>query len=112
MKRPSLKVNCQLLAWLVISKTVKNSNTTIDGSVCVWAFVASIAEDFLNRTASQLTYHGLCELNRELADGQLCVFFRNNHFVTLHKHQVMTPRILLLNHGDVCSCIFTHSFID
>ncbi|XP_064477199.1 ubiquitin carboxyl-terminal hydrolase MINDY-2-like isoform X2 [Ornithodoros turicata] len=48
---------------------------------------ALIAESFLERTASQLTYHGLCELNTSLADDELAVLFRNNHFITLHKHK-------------------------
>lgn len=46
-----------------------------------------ISESFLEHTASQLTYHGLCELNGTLQDDQLCVFFRNNHFSTFHKHK-------------------------
>ena len=44
-------------------------------------------EDFLSRTASQLTYHGLCELNNTVQEEELCVFFRNNHFSTLYKHK-------------------------
>ena len=44
-------------------------------------------EDFLGRTASQLTYHGLCELNNTVQDEELCVFFRNNHFSTIYKHK-------------------------
>lgn len=48
---------------------------------------ALIAEAFLERTASQLTYHGLCELNTTLAEDELCVLFRNNHFITLHKRK-------------------------
>lgn len=47
---------------------------------------ALIAEQFLDRTASQLTYHGLCELCSTVKDQELCVFFRNNHFGTLYKH--------------------------
>lgn len=46
-----------------------------------------IAEQFLDRTASQLTYHGLCELSARVKDSELCVFFRNNHFNTLYKHK-------------------------
>ncbi|XP_057302284.1 ubiquitin carboxyl-terminal hydrolase MINDY-2-like [Hydractinia symbiolongicarpus] len=46
-----------------------------------------VIEEFLNRTASQLTYHGLCELNSTIQDEELCVFFRNNHFSTLYKHK-------------------------
>lgn len=51
-------------------------------------FSASLAQDFLDTTATQLTYRGLCELNTNLKDGALCVFFRNNHFSTLLKHDV------------------------
>jgi hypothetical protein len=50
--------------------------------------LALIAEEFLSRTASQLTYHGLSVLSSTLKDGQLCVFFRNNHFSTLYKRKV------------------------
>ena len=46
-----------------------------------------IIEDFLARTATQLTYYGLCELNSTIQDEELCVFFRNNHFSTLYKHK-------------------------
>ncbi|XP_006038666.1 ubiquitin carboxyl-terminal hydrolase MINDY-1 isoform X1 [Alligator sinensis] len=46
-----------------------------------------IAEQFLESTASQLTYHGLCELTTAVREGELGVFFRNNHFSTMTKHQ-------------------------
>ena len=46
---------------------------------------ASIAQHFLAETASQLTVHGLCELNSAVKEGTLSVFFRNNHFSTLFK---------------------------
>ena len=49
---------------------------------------ALIGEQFLDSTASQLTYHGLCELNTAVKEGELCVFFRNNHFSTLLKRKV------------------------
>ncbi|KAK7088863.1 hypothetical protein V1264_024945 [Littorina saxatilis] len=47
---------------------------------------ALIAEQFLDRTAAQLTYHGLCELSSTVKEQELCVFFRNNHFNTLLRH--------------------------
>uniref|UniRef100_A0A8D0EB59 Ubiquitin carboxyl-terminal hydrolase n=1 Tax=Salvator merianae TaxID=96440 RepID=A0A8D0EB59_SALMN len=47
----------------------------------------SVAEQFLNNTATQLTYHGLCELTSTVQEGELCVFFRNNHFSTMTKHK-------------------------
>ena len=46
-----------------------------------------LAEQFLEESASQLTYHGICELNSVLKDGQLAVFFRNNHFSTVRKEK-------------------------
>lgn len=47
-----------------------------------------IAEQFLESTASQLTYHGLCELTAAVKEEELSVFFRNNHFSTMIKHKV------------------------
>lgn len=49
-----------------------------------------IAEQFLESTATQLSYHGLCELNTTAKEGELSVFFRNNHFSTMIKHKVFT----------------------
>lgn len=48
-----------------------------------------IAEQFLETTAAQLTYHGLCELTAAAKEDELSVFFRNNHFSTMTKHKVM-----------------------
>ncbi|KAK7491444.1 hypothetical protein BaRGS_00017273 [Batillaria attramentaria] len=49
---------------------------------------ALVAEQFLDRTASQLTYHGLCELSLTVKEHELSIFFRNNHFSTLYRHNV------------------------
>jgi hypothetical protein len=46
-----------------------------------------LIEKFISKTASQLTFAGLCELHQHLRDNQLCVFFRNNHFSTLFKYK-------------------------
>ena len=48
---------------------------------------ALLAEQFLEESASQLTYHGICELNTVMKEGQVAVFFRNNHFSSMCKHQ-------------------------
>ena len=48
-------------------------------------------EEFMNATASQLTYYGLLQLHQHLKDRQLCVFFRNNHFSTMFKFEVPYP---------------------
>lgn len=37
-----------------------------------------IIESFLSGTSSQLTYYGLHKLHEDVAEGELCVFFRNN----------------------------------
>lgn len=49
-----------------------------------------VAEQFLESTATQLSYHGLCELNTTAKEGEISVFFRNNHFSTMIKHKVQT----------------------
>ena len=46
---------------------------------------ALLCEQWLEDSASQLTYHGLCELNSVMKEGQTAVFFRNNHFSTCIK---------------------------
>lgn len=61
----------------------------IDAHLTVYvAFIGFVAEQFLNNTATQLTYHGLCELTSAVQEGELCVFFRNNHFSTMTKYKV------------------------
>jgi len=47
---------------------------------------ALIIEHFLERTASQLTYHGLSELSSAMCEEEIAVLFRNNHFSTIYKH--------------------------
>jgi len=45
-----------------------------------------VIRNFLDNTASQLTYNGLVELHQQTKERELCVFFRNNHFSTLFKY--------------------------
>ncbi len=59
-------------------------------SIHISYFQGLLAENFLEGSASQLTYHGLCELNNAIREEELCVFFRNNHFGTLYKRQVIS----------------------
>jgi hypothetical protein len=47
---------------------------------------SEVVNDFLTVSGHQLTYHGLLRLHEHVRDGALCVFFRNNHFATLTKH--------------------------
>jgi hypothetical protein len=47
----------------------------------------AIIDSFFTHTGHQLTYYGLHELVRTLEDDCLYVFFRNNHFSTITKHE-------------------------
>ncbi|NXA12303.1 MINY1 hydrolase, partial [Sapayoa aenigma] len=68
----------QLVEKIITCKQASDSSLVSEGLV---------AEQFLEATASQLTYHGLCELTATAREGELSVFFRNNHFSTMTKHQ-------------------------
>lgn len=46
-----------------------------------------VIQDFLQTSSSQLTTEGLIALQNEMKDRELAVFFRNNHFSTIFKHQ-------------------------
>ncbi|XP_003748263.1 ubiquitin carboxyl-terminal hydrolase MINDY-2 [Galendromus occidentalis] len=64
---------------------------------------ALICEDFLERTASQLTMFGIRQLLATMKDHELAVLFRNNHFSTLMKHnnqlyQLVTDQGFLTEH--------------
>ncbi|KAH6940666.1 hypothetical protein HPB50_004085 [Hyalomma asiaticum] len=67
----------------LVEKIINNKSSTKPELVTE----GMLSEAFLERTASQLTYHGLCELNSTLTEDELCVLFRNNHFITLHKRK-------------------------
>ena len=61
---------------------LKNSDSQIDVAKGMQV------EEFLDATQSQLTFHGLVELQEALKPNELAVFFRNNHFSTILKHNV------------------------
>ncbi|NXL19107.1 MINY1 hydrolase, partial [Setophaga kirtlandii] len=69
----------QLVEKIISCKHASDSRLVSEGLV---------AEQFLESTASQLTFHGLCELTARAREGELGVFFRNNHFSTMVKHKV------------------------
>ena len=49
-----------------------------------------VSESFILRDhleSSQLTVHGICEINSSLNTGDIAVLFRNNHFSTITKQQ-------------------------
>uniref|UniRef100_A0A8C3USH5 Ubiquitin carboxyl-terminal hydrolase n=1 Tax=Catharus ustulatus TaxID=91951 RepID=A0A8C3USH5_CATUS len=68
----------QLVEKIITCKQASDSSLVGEGLV---------AEQFLESTASQLTFHGLCELTARAREGELGVFFRNNHFSTIIKHK-------------------------
>ncbi|NXB83126.1 MINY1 hydrolase, partial [Vidua chalybeata] len=68
----------QLVEKIITCKHASDSGLVSEGLV---------AEHFLESTASQLTFHGLCELTAHAREGELGVFFRNNHFSTMTKHK-------------------------
>ena len=63
---------------------------------------ALIIETFLERSASQLTYHGLSELSGSLAQDEIGVLFRNNHFSTIYK----VCFVSLYNNGPLLTAFF------
>lgn len=46
----------------------------------------TVLEAFMSETASQLTFAGISGVLQAMKEHQLAVFFRNNHFSTLFKH--------------------------
>ncbi|CAI2187823.1 10137_t:CDS:2 [Funneliformis geosporum] len=60
----------------------ENSQETLNDEDSVRVRDALITSQFLESTATQLTYHGLLTLSETLPPGNLCVFFRNNHVIT------------------------------
>ncbi|KAM9824015.1 ubiquitin carboxyl-terminal hydrolase MINDY-1 [Neosynchiropus ocellatus] len=68
----------QLVEKIIHCKHSEDSSLVSEGLV---------AEQFLESTATQLSYHGLCELNSTANEDEISVFFRNNHFSTMIKHK-------------------------
>ena len=64
-----------------MEKIIANKNNT-DNTLVTESLVA---QNFLEESASQLTYHGLCELGTTMKENELAIFFRNNHFSTIYK---------------------------
>ncbi|XP_058716742.1 ubiquitin carboxyl-terminal hydrolase MINDY-1 isoform X2 [Poecile atricapillus] len=87
----------QLVEKIITCKQASDSSLVSEGLV---------AEQFLESTASQLTFHGLCELTARAREGELGVFFRNNHFSTMikHKEEGVVWESLHSVDGDSCFC--------
>jgi hypothetical protein len=47
----------------------------------------ALMQNFLQSTSHQLTEYGLAKLREHLSNDQLAVFFRNNHFALMTKHE-------------------------
>jgi hypothetical protein len=60
------------------SQAGETEGEVIDDSVAIKHFMA--------HTATQLTPYGLNYLKQSLVEDEICVFFRNNHFNTIIKH--------------------------
>jgi ubiquitin carboxyl-terminal hydrolase MINDY-1/2 len=55
----------------------------------------TLIDDFLNSSAHQLTDYGLGVLHEQIKEGEMVVFFRNNHFGTLTKHKGTNGRLFV-----------------
>lgn len=66
-----------------------------------------LAENFLEISASQMTYYGLAALHSILKPGHLAILFRNNHFSTIYKSPADNQLYILvtdsgfLNHDQI-----------
>lgn len=72
------------LVEMIISAQSDGGDTTVE---------AEVAKSFLDNSAHQLTFHGLTSLHSHIRENALAVFFRNNHFSTIFKHE---EKLLLL----------------
>ena len=72
------------LSYNQLVERIINNKSSSDNDLISQSLVA---QNFLEESASQLTYHGLCELVSTMKDNELAIFFRNNHFSTLYKHK-------------------------
>jgi hypothetical protein len=72
-------------------------------------YLSLLANQFLESSASQLTYYGLSELHSSLKSNELCVLFRNNHFSTMYKNPV-DKKLYVLVTDQVIYISFSHSF--
>jgi hypothetical protein len=80
------RMQAQLLHQSTTSSTATAATTSGDAAEPSNSNETKLIARFLEETATQLTFHGLAELHQRIRDEDLCVFFRNNHFNTLYKH--------------------------
>ncbi len=85
----------------------KSYNQLIEMMISSDDFIKLLVENFLETTASQMTYHGLASLHAVLKDDELAILFRNNHFSTVYKNPHTGQLYLLvtdngfLSHEDI-----------
>ncbi|XP_037092601.1 ubiquitin carboxyl-terminal hydrolase MINDY-2-like [Pollicipes pollicipes] len=84
---PGLPDLCRAVGQCGYNQLVDKIITNKSSDDPTLAHDALLAETFLETTASQLTTHGLAQLTSTMRDGELAVFFRNNHFSTVYKCQ-------------------------
>jgi len=71
---------------LTSTKVVMSSSSSVTCVLTLSVPSVHLLMQFLDQTASQLTYHGLAELHQHIEDNTFCVLYRNLHFSTLYKH--------------------------
>ena len=79
------------LSYNQLVERIINNKTSSDSDLINQSLVA---QNFLEESASQLTYHGLCELVSTIKDNELAILFRNNHFSTLYKHKNVSDIVI------------------
>lgn len=91
----------QLIDRIIASKASTSNNCDskkhfdLDILYFKFYFLVFLAEEFLNQTASQLTNYGLSQLVKHIKDDELCILFRNNHFITMFKNKVNIFQVFL-----------------
>ncbi|ESQ55048.1 hypothetical protein EUTSA_v10027519mg, partial [Eutrema salsugineum] len=84
--KPRYEAECVSLGSPVIEERDTNGLTSEDDYNFTMVEIAGkLIKNFLSNNLSQLTDIGIYYLQEELIEGELCVFFRNNHFYTMLK---------------------------
>eukprot|EP00536_Pseudo-nitzschia_multiseries_P012548 jgi/Psemu1/244652/estExt_Genewise1.C_4850031 len=82
------------------SATLQQASADIDiDELSNKATRGAIVRGFLERSAHQLTQHGLFVLHEFVKEGDMVVFFRNNHFNTLTKQRGGSLYLLVTDFG-------------
>ena len=70
------------------NEVVENENETYECQLKLFTgeVEANLIQDFMDMNATQLSTQGLAKLYEALEEGDLVIFFRNNHFSNVLKH--------------------------